>query len=109
MVFQSVPYGLPSYVFSPDWFYGFDSVIELIAVIASILLVYYSYKCFKLDKEKKYLYFSAAFLSLTFGFIAKITGTLAIYMPAITRTPLGSSIHQAFIGLTPYNINAIAL
>ena len=109
MVFESMPYGLPSYVFSPNWFYGFDSILELIAVIVSILLVYYSYKCFKLTKEKKYLYFSAAFLSITTGFIAKIFGTLAIYRPAITRTALGSSIHEAFTSLTPYNINAIAL
>ncbi len=108
MVFSSMPYGLPSYVFSPKWFYGFDSVIELIAIIVSVLLVYYSYKCFKLTKENKYLYFSTAFLSLTFAFIAKIIGTLAIYKPAITRSAVGSSIHQAFTGLTPYYINAIA-
>ena len=109
MLFDSVPYGLPSYVFSPKWFYGFDSIIELIAVIVSVLLVYYSYKCFKLTREKKYLYFSTAFLSLTFAFTIKIIGTLAIYKPIITRTALGSSIHQAFTSLTPYNINAIAL
>lgn len=109
MVFESVPYGLPSYVFSPKWFYGFDSITEFIAIIVSILLVYYSYKCFKLTREKKYLYFSTAFLSLTFAFIAKIVGTLTIYKPTITRTPLGSSIHQAFANLTPYSINAIAL
>ena len=104
----SVPYGLPSYVFSPKWFYGFDSVIELIAVIVSVLLVYYSYKCFKLTKENKYLYFSTAFLSLTFAFIAKITGTLAIYKPAITRSAVGSMVHQTFSGATPYSINALA-
>src|SRR3989338_9842485 len=96
MVLESVPYGLPSYVFSPKWFYGFDSVIESIAVLVSILLVFYSYKCFKLTGEKKYLYFSTAFLSLTVGFMVKITGTLAIYRPTITRTSLGSSIHQTF-------------
>ena len=108
MVFESVSYGLSSYVFSPKWFYGFDSVIESIAVIVSILLIYYSYKCFKLTKENKYLYFSAAFLSLTFAFIAKIIGTLAIYKPTITRSVLGSSIHQAFTGITPSYINSIA-
>jgi hypothetical protein len=108
MVFESVPYGLRSYVFGPEWFYGFDSIIELIAIIVSVLLVYYSYKCFKLTKENKYLYFSTAFLSLTFAFIAKIIGTLAIYKPAITRTSLGSSIHQTVTGLTPYYINALA-
>jgi hypothetical protein len=108
MVFESIPYGLPSYVFGPEWFYGFDSVIELIAVIVSILLVYYSYKCFKLTKENKYLYFSIAFMSITLGFVAKIIGTLAIYRPTITRTAIGSTIHETFTGLTPYNINAMA-
>ena len=109
MLFNNIPYGIPSYVFSPKWFYGFDSIIELIAVIVSVLLVYYSYKCFKLTKENKYLYFSIAFLSITFAFIAKIIGTLAIYRPTITRTALGSTIHQTFTGITPYSINAIAL
>ena len=108
MLFNSVPYVLADYVFSPRWFYGFDSIIELIAVIVSVLLVYYSYRCFKLTKENKYLYFSTAFLSLTFAFIAKIIGTLAIYRPAITRSAIGSTIHQAFTGLTPYYINALA-
>ena len=103
-----MPYGLPSYVFSPTWFYGFDSIIELIAIIVCMLLVYYSYKCFKITKENKYVYFSTAFLSLTFAFIVKIIGTLAIYKPAITRSALGSSIHQTFTGLTPYDINALA-
>jgi hypothetical protein len=109
MVFESIPYGFHSYVFGPKWFYGFDSVIELVATVASILLVYYSYKCFKLTRENKYLYFSTAFFSLTLAFAAKIMGTLAIYMPTVTRTPIGSSIHQTFTNLTPYSINAIAL
>ena len=107
MIFNGVPYGLPSYVFGPKWFYGLDSVIELVAIIVSALLVYYSYKCYKLIKEAKYAYFSAAFLSLTFAFIAKITGTLAIYKPAVTRTALGSMVHQAFTSLTPSYINAL--
>lgn len=108
MVFESLPYGLPSYVFSPKWFYGFDSIIESIAIIVCILLVYYSYKCFKLTRENKYLYFSTAFLSLTFAFIAKIIGTLAIYKPTITRSALGNSINQTFTSLTPSYINALA-
>ncbi|MDP6648357.1 MAG: hypothetical protein QGH34_03120 [Candidatus Woesearchaeota archaeon] len=109
MLFDSVPYGLPSYVFSPKWFYGFDSIIESVAVIVCLLLVYYSYKCFRLTKENKYLYFSTAFSSLTIAFIAKIFGTLAIYKPTITRTTIGSTIHETFSNLTPTDINAIAL
>ncbi|MBL7055286.1 hypothetical protein ISS07_00060 [Candidatus Woesearchaeota archaeon] len=105
---EAIPYKIRSYVFSPEWFYGFDSIIELIATIVCILLVYYSYKCFKLTKENKYLYFSTAFLSLTLAFMAKIVGTLAIYKPKITRTSLGSSVHQTFNTITPNDINALA-
>lgn len=109
MLFDSVPYGLPSYVFSPKWFYGLDSIIEAVASIVCMLLVYYSYKCFRLTRENKYLYFSTAFSSLTIAFIAKIFGTLAIYKPIITRTTIGSTIHETFGRLTPTDINAIAL
>jgi len=109
MVLDTIPYRVRSYVFSPEWFYGFDSVIELIAIIICVLLVYYSYKCFKLTKENKYLYFSTAFLSLTFAFIAKIAGTLAIYKPTITRSAVGYSIHKTFTGITPIYINSLAL
>jgi len=108
MVFENVPYGLRSYVFSPKWFYGFDSFIELIAIIVSLLLVYYSYKCFKLTREKRYIYFSTAFLSLTFAFIAKIIGTLAIYKPAIMESTLGGSIQQTFAKVTLFEINALS-
>tara|TARA_Y100000310_G_scaffold250842_1_gene257204 strand:+ start:2125 stop:2850 length:726 start_codon:yes stop_codon:yes gene_type:complete len=109
MVLENVPYGFRSYTFSPKWFYGFDSIIELIAIVVSILLVFYSYKCFKLTKENRYLYFSTAFFSLTLAFIAKIIGTWAIYKPQVTRTAVGSSIHQTFTGLTPFYINALSL
>ena len=109
MLFDSVPYGLPSYVFSPKWFYGLDSIIEAVAAIVCMLLVYYSYKCFRLTRENRYLYFSTAFSSLTIAFIAKIFGTLAIYKPIITRTTIGSTIHETFGRLTPTDINAIAL
>jgi len=108
MVFEDVPYGLRYYVFGPEWFYGFDSIIELIAIIVSVLLVYYSYRCFKFTKENKYLYFSIAFFSLTLAFIAKIIATLAIYKPVIARTALGSSIQQTFTSLTLFNINALS-
>src|SRR3989338_4967737 len=100
MIFDNLPYEVHSRIFGPKWFYGFDSTIELIAIIVCVLLVYYSYRCFKLTKENQYLYFSTAFLSLTFAFIAKIIGSLAVYKPAITMSMLRSSIHQTFTDLT---------
>jgi len=100
------PYSLPSYVFSPKWFYGYDTLVDLIAVITCLLLVFYSYKCYKFTAEKRYLYFSTAFLSIMLSFIAKVGGTMAYYMPTIKRTAVGSTIHKTFKALTLYQLNA---
>lgn len=104
----SLPYGLPSYIFSPNWFYGIDSIIEAIGVIICILLVYYSYRCYNLTSEKRYLYFSVAFLSLTLAFISKVMGSLTIYDPNVNLSALGSAFHSIFNKITPDMINAWA-
>lgn len=104
----SLPYGLPSYVFSPHWFYGFDSIIEIIATITCILLIFYSYKCYKLTSENRYRYFSAAFLSLTVAFVSKVIGSVAIYEPVIKQTILGKTVQITFKAMTVSRVNAIA-
>jgi len=105
---MQLPYTLPSYVFSPNWFYGIDSIIEIIGIIICSLLLYYSYRCYKLTSENRYRYFSVAFLSLTLAFIAKVIGTLTIYEPAINTSNLGSMFHSIFTAITPNMINALA-
>jgi hypothetical protein len=102
----SLPYQLPSYIFSPNWFYGFDSIIEIVAIITCIMLVFYSYKCYKLTSEKRYGYFSIAFLSLTLAFISKVAGTLGMYKPIIKQTVIGHTIQITFRTLTIDQINA---
>ena len=102
----SLPYGLPSYVFSPNWFYGFDSLIEIIATVICALLVFYSYKCYKLTSEKRYGYFSIAFLSLTLAFIAKVIGLFGMYKPVIKQTIVGHTVQVTFKTLTLDKINA---
>ncbi len=103
-----LPYNLPSYVFSPKWFYGFDSLIELIGVIVCGLLVYYSYKCYKLTSEDRYLYFSTAFLSLTLAFAVKVAGTFAIYTPPIRESVVGQVVQTTFSALTLSKINGVS-
>jgi hypothetical protein len=104
----NVPYSLPSYIFGPKWFYGFDSVTEAIGVIICALLVFYSYRCYKFTSEKKYSYFSISFLSLMLGFISKVLGSLTIYEPSINKSPVGSAFHSAFSWITPDLINGLA-
>jgi len=102
-----LPYKLPSYVFGPKWFYGFDSIIELIAIITCVLLVYYSYRCYKLTSENRYLYFSVAFLALTLSFIAKVIATLAIYLPILRISIIGNMIRGVSTAITVNRLNAL--
>ena len=104
---MNVPYSLPSYVFGPSWFHGFDSIIELIAVIISFLLLFYSYRCYKLSSENRYLYFSTAFLSLTLAFISKILGSLAIYLPKVKNSFAADIVVAAVKRISVSQINAI--
>ena len=102
-----LPYRLPSYVFGPKWFYGFDSIIELAAIIISILLVYYSYKCYKLTSEERFLYFSVSFFSLTLAFIMKVVGTLAIYLPMLRNSVIGNMVRGVSYAITVRGVNAL--
>ena len=104
----TVPYKLPSYVFGPKWFHGIDTILELFAIITCILLLYYSYKCYKFTSEKRYWYFSTAFLSITLAFLARILGTLAIYSQRVRTSAVAKVVDANFTRVTIFSVNSIA-
>ena len=57
-------------------FYGIDSLIDFLIVFVSALICYRSHKIFKLIGDKKYKFFSWAFLSIFLGFLFKIISNL---------------------------------
>ena len=101
-------YNLPYYTFGPKWFRGYDSLIELIAVFTCLLLIYYSYKCYKLTSEKRFWYFSTAFASLTLAFLAKISGTLAIYSISIRNSVIARVIDASIDKVNIFTLNRLA-
>jgi hypothetical protein len=100
---------IQSHIFGPKWFYGFDSIIELIAIVICLLLLYYSYRCYKLTSEKRFFYFSTAFLSLTLAFISRVLGTMLSYMPQISKSRLGIVVHKATASLVSVNLLSVLL
>lgn len=56
----------------PAWFLGIDAFFELLSIIAIILLVWISYKSYKLIGEKKYFWFSAAFGIIFLAFVSRM-------------------------------------
>jgi len=69
------------YIYSPKWFSGIDSLLEIIIILTSFLISYYSFKTYKYFNFKKYKYFSLAFFFFGISFISKIISNLIILIP----------------------------
>lgn len=69
------------YIYSPNWFSGIDSIIEIISIIISFLIAYYSYKTYKYFDLKKYKYFAITFILIGISFIFKIISNLIFIVP----------------------------
>lgn len=59
-------------------FYGIDSLVEILIIIVSFIISYYSNKIYRLVKDKNYRLFSFAFLAIAISFIFKILSNLTI-------------------------------
>jgi len=88
-----------SVIFTPRWFYGIDGIFEAVAVIAALLIAFYSYKLYKFTKEGRHLYFSLSFLGISMAFIAKILTNLTL---------ISSTVHRQ-IGAFSYIYHGITL
>lgn len=69
------------YIYSPNWFSGIDSIIEIISIIISFLIAYYSYKIYKYFDLKRYKYFAITFILIGISFIFKIISNLIFIVP----------------------------
>lgn len=78
-----------NFVFSPAWFYGIDAVFEAGTAVIAAIISLYSYKIYKFTKEKRYFWFSTAFVMLAFAFAAKIFTNVTSYFNIIERNSFG--------------------
>ncbi len=63
----------------PTALIGLESIIELISLFATFAIGYAAARIYRLTKEKRYLYFSTAFLFLTLGFLIRTFINAGIY------------------------------
>ena len=90
-----------SYILGPKWFYGISTVFELISILVSLLIFYYSYRVYKYTSQKEYLYFSSSFLMIAAAFIVKILSSISIYTKELKKITIG------FITVTAYSIEPV--
>jgi hypothetical protein len=58
-------------VYTPLWFHGIDIFLEVFSALAAVMISIVGYKAYKLTCDKKYMYFSTAFVFITLSFIAR--------------------------------------
>ncbi|MBS3174734.1 hypothetical protein J4440_02540 [Candidatus Woesearchaeota archaeon] len=92
-----------SLVFSPIWFFGFDSVFDFISIIITLLIGFYSYKIYKLTGKKSYFYLYIVFLLLGLGLVLKSFANLGMYYDLLHKLGV---IDTRLFG---YQITALAL
>jgi len=85
---------MPTLVFSPEWCHGFDTLLESFSGIVALLIALAGYRAYKLAKDKKYFYFSAAFVFITLSFIARAFTTLYFVFRGLSDAP-GAGIAQS--------------
>jgi hypothetical protein len=84
-------------LFSPGWFYGIDAIFESIAILATILLSFYSYKLYKFTKKSSHKYFSLSFFMISLAFFVKVITNLFLYFPNLREKVVGFIISRYYL------------
>ena len=66
-------------IFSPRWFYGIDSLFDIVFVLVSILIAAFARKAFRLTRERKFLSLYWAFVFFAIAFLVKILTHVILY------------------------------
>ncbi len=85
---------MPTLVFSPEWCHGFGTLLESFSGIVALLIALAGYRAYKLAKDKKYFYFSSAFVFITLSFLARAFTTLYFMFSGLNDVP-GAGVAQS--------------
>ncbi|MFH1511603.1 MAG: hypothetical protein ABIF10_07985 [Candidatus Woesearchaeota archaeon] len=77
------------FVFSPQWFYGIDSIFEIASVLVSFLIAFASFRFYRFSSDAKYKYFGWSFLAIAIAFVAKILTNINVYYSVLEHRNLG--------------------
>jgi uncharacterized membrane protein YwzB len=86
---------------APSWFFGFGSMMELIAFVIAIAVAYQALKAYNLSKEKTLLYLNLSFVLIGAGLLVDGLASLIV---------LVARVHRGFLYLfsVGYTINFLA-
>lgn len=77
-------------IYSPQWFYGKDIIIDIISILVLISIAIFSVKYYKINtKNKNYFYLASSFFILALSFMFKILTNFTIYYKILTTRQIG--------------------
>lgn len=110
--------GINDLLFRPGWFIGTETIFELVGVLVTFFIGYYSYRVYRLSGNKRYHYLGVGFLAMAFGFLFKVISNLIVlyyepFVRSINLIPIkltyiytGSLILYGFLVLSGYIVLA---
>lgn len=79
-------------VFSPRWFFGYDIIFELLAVIVTGIIGLYSFKLYYFSRQRSYRYFGFSFLAFAASLTVKIATNFVLYYQAAVKHAIADAI-----------------
>ncbi len=68
---------------TPNWFHGYDLILDSIGLLIALLIAGYSYRIYRINRENRYMYFSLAFLSVALSFMFKVASSAVLYFTSV--------------------------
>ena len=84
-------------VYSPQWFFGKDILIDIVSIFVLLLIAFFSIKYYNIKKNRNYIYLTLSFVILAASFLAKILINFNVYYKVIETQDLGviSAVYQS--------------
>jgi hypothetical protein len=79
-------------VLTPDWFLGKDVIIDVFSFVVLLLFFILSFKNYKLDKNKKFLFLGIGFGLISLAQLATIMTKLVLYFDTTFTRQIGQAI-----------------
>jgi hypothetical protein len=75
------------YLFGPNWFYGLDIGFELIVMLITLLIAFYSLRIYLVARQRVHIYFTLAFLSIALSYLFRAAIDWVAYRSLLGRMP----------------------
>lgn len=94
-------------VVTPQWFRGFDIVLEVITMLIALGVVYAGVKAWRLTQERKHLYFAGAFGLIALSFAGRLFALATIALNSFSEDLVEPALNALGVGWQVFTLGRI--